>query len=208
MRFYYLNIRLATVILLCLFSFFCICGCHQINQYKDDDKNLIYYDIESIKQPSSMSCWATVYTMMFSWKHGESMDIEQAISKLGEPWMSYYKSDTGLPGGQETEFANSAGLKKEPPANYSLDGFLKMLKNHGPLWIATGDGIMSHARLMIGASGDKSYQNTKFTFIDPQTGEYNQQQALKFFEDFEKEARFIVNNKRSTISLRWQIIHW
>jgi hypothetical protein len=174
----------------------------------NDQSVIAYYEIKAIKQPSSMSCWATVYTMMLSWKNNTTLTLDSAVDRLGNPWKTYFYNDDGLPLGQERLFVSTAGLREEPPANYSIQGFINMLKNYGPLWIVTGNGISSHARLLIGINGDGSYENSKFSFINPQTGKIETQDALDFFREFELEARFVIDRRLDDIPFRWQIIHW
>ncbi len=174
----------------------------------NDQSVIAYYEIKAIKQPSSMSCWATVYAMMLSWKNNTTLTLDSAVERLGNPWKTYFDNDDGLPLGQERLFVSTAGLREEPPANYSIQGFINMLKNYGPLWIVTGNGISSHARLMIGIKGDGSYENSKFSFINPQTGKIETQDALDFFREFELEARFVIDRRLDDIPFRWQIIHW
>lgn len=36
-----------------------------------------------IAQPSSMVCWATVFTMMLSWRQGRSLQIRDAMAAVG-----------------------------------------------------------------------------------------------------------------------------
>ena len=54
----------------------------------------IPYQVPGIKtvlaQPSPMSCWATVYCMMRSWKDQTSYPIREAVLKVGTKWANYY----------------------------------------------------------------------------------------------------------------------
>ena len=54
----------------------------------------IPYQVPGIKtvlaQPSSMSCRATVYCMMRSWKDQMSYPIRDAVLKVGTKWADYY----------------------------------------------------------------------------------------------------------------------
>ena len=47
-------------------------------------------------QPTGMSCWATVTTMMMSWKQNQSLTIEAAMGALGSDFLKVFKDDTGL----------------------------------------------------------------------------------------------------------------
>lgn len=172
----------------------------------------IRLDVPVIAQPSPMSCWAAVYAMMKSWKAGKPVSIEAAIAELGAPFTTYLAEDRGLPGGQELAFVKAGGLRAIPPASYPLTMFRKLLRNSGPAWIITGDGITSHARLLIGIYGAEeaekmaTYEGTTMEFIDPALGIYVYEPALKFFDMFERETAFIVNNRYNALDLRWQVI--
>src|SRR5689334_18974774 len=52
--------------------------------------------VNPIRQPSSMVCWATVTTMMISWKRQQSLSIETAIGSVGSVYLTKYKNNQGL----------------------------------------------------------------------------------------------------------------
>lgn len=165
------------------------------------------YDVPAIKQSGPMNCWAATYAMLVSWKLRSATTERNAIQALGNPWLQHLVDGAGLPGGQELLFVQTAGLEAEPPANYTIEAIFEFLRTMGPLWIITGDGFSSHAQLMIGARGDKTYQGTHFIFIDPRDGKETQVAALQFFQDFEREAAVVVRSN-NRVNLRWQILHW
>ena len=149
-------------------------------------------EVYAMKQPKDLDCWITETTMMLYWKVGQELEIDTVASKLGEPWHSLYLTNGGLHFDQQDQYINLIGLRSEPPANYILEAYLDMMKSYGPLWITTGNGFSSHARLLIGIEGDGSYEQTEFIFIDPIKGKEVHQNALKFMHEFEKEA-FVAN---------------
>ncbi|TFF36318.1 papain-like cysteine protease family protein [Mucilaginibacter psychrotolerans] len=142
-----------------------------------------------IKQPTEMACWITVYTIMTNWKDGKSATVAQTADALGEPWLTYFKTDTGLPPDDEQKFMKQGGLKSEPPASYMLIAYADWLKQHGPVWIVTGGLRGRHARLLTGIDGDGTYDKTDFIFIDPATGTTVKENARKFFDKYEREAK-------------------
>lgn len=178
------------------------------------DETVVSFAVTPLQQSSTMSCWATVYTMMKSWKDKSLFPVPTMMTKLGTPWDDYYLKDTGLPAGKEKDFVKVAGLKTELPANYTIKSYVEMLKEHGPLWIITGDGISSHARLLVGiygnsnAPGIKAYEETIFEFIDPLFGVYRYESGQEFSQKFESEARWLVDGKFDDVELRYQILHW
>ena len=82
------------------------------------------------------------------------------------------------------------------------------------LWITLGDGLNSHALLLVGVYGTSAQETTAayntavFEFIDPMTGSYTYRPADEFMSEFEREAAIVVNDATDDIDLRWQIIHW
>jgi Papain-like cysteine protease AvrRpt2 len=101
-----------------------------------------------------------------------------------------------------------------PPASYPLATFRKLLRNSGPVWIITGDGITPHARLLVGIYGADeaekraTYEGTTMEFIDPASGTYVYEPALEFCDMFERETAFIVDNRCDSLDLRWQVISY
>ena len=75
-----------------------------------------------LAQPSGNACWATVYTMLVSWRRQQSLSIDTALVAVGQKWLDLYKADTGLPGSDKAAFLTAAGMVAEPPQSYSLEG--------------------------------------------------------------------------------------
>ena len=175
-------------------------------------ETVIALPVEPIRQTSPMGCWATVCAMMWSWKTGEPTTPAQAVASLGTPWDDFYLEDAGLPPGQERAFADASGMSTLPPANYTIDAWVEMLTTHGPLWIVTGDGISSHARLLVGLYGNvkgegiAAYEESVFEFIDPLTGTFEYESGLDFSLNFEQEARWLIDGKFDDIELRHQVL--
>ena len=186
----------------------------QVRRSFSSEHNFISFDVSPLKQSSSMACWATVYTMMKSWKDQKQWTVARALAELDPQYLDFYVQDSGLPGGSELNFIRDVGMRAQPPANYSLTGFREMLTVSGPLWITLGDGINSHALLLVGIYGTsgeetlEAYRAATFEFIDPLTGTFIYRPALDFMQEFEREAAVIVNASADGIPLRWQILHW
>ncbi|WP_430405231.1 papain-like cysteine protease family protein [Fluviicola sp.] len=162
--------------------------------------------IPKLKQEKSMDCWITVTTMMFSWKEDTIYSVKEFSNCIGFPWIDYYENNTGLTFEEQDNFISQIGMKSEPPANYTLEAYIDLLKLYGPLWITTGDGFSAHARLLYSITGDGSYDKSRFTFIDPASGKIVSQSAMDFFKEFEEEA--IIANEESWERLRIQIYHF
>jgi Papain-like cysteine protease AvrRpt2 len=165
-----------------------------------------------LKQKNDMACWITVATMMLCWRDTADYSVDSLAVKLGDPWKLYYELNTGLPAKMQGAFVKAIGLKAEPPANYLLLAYIKLLKDYGPLWIITGDEFGAHARMLYGIEGDGSYDNSSFLFIDPFKGKTVKENSLVFFKEFEEEARVAnrqeAEKKGSWPDLRIQIYHF
>lgn len=161
-----------------------------------------------IKQVSDKTCWAAVWAMLLSWREGRQLSIEEAVKRLGPEWLDHLKRDEGLAAQTFTEqaFLSTSGLESKPPANYLPSVYVDLLASHGPLWINTGDGILNHAMLLVSAQTRRD-QRIDFRFADPQSGEFVTKSDATFFADFEREARFIVEQKL-TWDFRFQIFYW
>ena len=174
-------------------------------------KTLAIHQVEPLKQTTVMGCWATVYTMMKSWKDDRVWTVGNAVADLGDDYVEYYVHDRGLPGGFEYRFVSDAGMIAKSPASYPLSFYAEILRDYGPIWITIGDGIRSHALLLVGIYGssvddtEKSYEDAIFEFIDPAAGVFIYEDTLDFLlEKYENEVLIIQDLEL----LRPQIFHW
>ncbi len=76
-----------------------------------------------IAQPSPMSDWATVYTMMLSWKNHRSLEIRRSVAAVAERCGRYYDASVpphprGLPASECGPFLRAARMSHEPMVNY------------------------------------------------------------------------------------------
>lgn len=179
-----------------------------------NETTIISLEVKPIRQTSPMGCWATAFAMMKSWQSEKLQTPAEVVTDLGSPWDDYYLNDSGLPPGKEQDFAKAVGMNTMPPANYTIQAWVEMLNSHGPLWIVTGDGISSHARVLVGiygnafAEGRTAYEETIFEFIDPLFGLFVYESGLDFSLNFEREARWLVDGKLDDIELRDQILYF
>ena len=134
-----------------------------------------------VRQPSTMACWAAMFTMMYSWKNQVSISIENAVETLGEPYISVYRNNTGLPIEANRRLAETAGMRAEPLYNPSITGWLQLLKTHGLLWTSYGwqvfgpDGFTEtragrHIVIFYGMYGDGTANGTHIRYVDPSDG--------------------------------------
>lgn len=158
-----------------------------------------------LAQPSGMACWATVFTMLKSWRVQQQKNIEQALATVGQRWVDIYKADTGLLGDDKPEFLAAAGLHPQPPQSYSVQGWENLLRNYGPIWVTTdedpGQRAAIHARIITGIHGDGTPENTKFKIVDPAGGRRYEESIAVFVPKYEEEVR-------RTGYMRVQVVHW
>lgn len=162
--------------------------------------------VPQLRQPSSMTCWATVTTMMTSWRDSASMTIERALGLAGQQWVDKFGRNEGLSSAEKAPFLAAAGLVAEPPMSYSLEGWERLLRTYGPLWVTTdeqpGAGFAIHARVIAGMHGDGTPGGTYFDIVDPGTGTEYTERFADFLTKYEEEA---LDPNRP---LRIQVVHW
>lgn len=138
---------------------------------------------QPIAQPSSMACWATVGTMMKSWRQQVSLTIETAMEQCGNrgplappgdkarTYLQLFQANTGLPANEHAHFAQACGFVLGPAASFTIDGWLRMLQSHGPLAVVEVSGPSSvHVRVVRGMLGDGAVDTTKMIIDDPDGG--------------------------------------
>jgi hypothetical protein len=146
-----------------------------ISPSKEDHTVAISYQVPglvpAVAQPNTMACWATVYTMMRSWKDQMDYDIATAVAKVGTKWSNYFTANNGLPPAEFGPFLSAAGMAHEPMVNLGVDGYLTLLKAHGPIWVGTlnaiGPGAGLHSRIIEAMNGDGSVGGTNLSIVDP-----------------------------------------
>lgn len=158
-----------------------------------------------VAQPSHMTCWAAVATMLLSWRDGTSYGIRDAVGSNDPTWAAKFDAGSGLRPAEKEPFLSAMGLVAEPPMNYSVEGLYELLVDHGPLWLTTDEntasGFSIHARVLVGMSGDGTIENTTLTLIDPNGGRVVRESFETFAEKFEEEAI-------DAGVFRIQVVHW
>lgn len=140
----------------------------------------ISYPVPKLKQPTTMSCWATAIAMMVSWKKHMSIAPESIAEVLG--YTKEFKSGGLHP--EDTKVFRAWGMKWEPPMCYSVQGFADLMKRHGPMWVA-GNPKAPHVRVLIAMKGDGTPDKTNFTINDPAGGRRYKQSFKKVMGNME-----------------------
>ncbi|MBW2690698.1 MAG: hypothetical protein JRC99_12295, partial [Deltaproteobacteria bacterium] len=145
-----------------------------------------------IAQPSNMTCWATVATMMTSWKDKVSYTIETAMDKAGATYRTMFDANQGLPAADHEAFATACGMSGEPPMCYTVSGLRGLIEDHGPI-IAVADEAPGalwaiHARVVRGIYGDGTVDGTFLRINDPAGGRQYTESFRAFSKKYEEVA--------------------
>ncbi len=163
--------------------------------------------VDVLAQPSSMVCWATVTTMMISWRDQMSMPIETALSGVGPTYVAKFRANSGLSAAEKGPFLAAAGLEAEPPMSFTMEAWEDLLRNYGPLWVTTdenvGPGFSIHARIIRGMHGDGTAEGTEFDVVDPAGGREYRERVTVFLHKYEE-----VVGAAGSGPLFLQVVHW
>lgn len=145
-----------------------------------------------IAQPSNMTCWATVATMMLSWDDKVSYSIETAMDKAGATYRALFDANKGLPAADHEAFATACDMKGEPPMCYTVSGLRELIESHGPLIVVTdekpGPNWAIHARVIRGIYGDGTVDGTFLRINDPAGGRQYTESFRAFAKKYEEVA--------------------
>jgi Papain-like cysteine protease AvrRpt2 len=112
-----------------------------------------------MQQRHEFDCWATVLTMLESWKDQHSHSTEEIMRSFGTYYLNLYnKSSTqGIGIEDEVRLYQLAGLEIERQLDPSIKGWQAYLADFGPLSITIDArppyGGTVHALLIVGIQG-------------------------------------------------------
>ncbi|MGE3806941.1 MAG: peptidoglycan-binding protein, partial [Gemmataceae bacterium] len=159
------------------------------------------YDVPGIRdlfaQPTDNSCWATVYTMMISWRRQMSfVSIRAAIAAIDPTttkWVDFFDNDTGLPASEGRNFEFATRLVREPRMNLTIRGWVDMMRRHGLLWVShafrQGRNLFVHDRILEGMHGNGEPDGTFMKVMDPDGGRRYSEPFRVFLRKFELQAQ-------------------
>lgn len=159
-----------------------------------------------IGQPTVMTCWATTYTMMRSWREGKKFEIVEALEKPGKQYVELFKKDRALLPGQFLDFWTRGGLTVRGNAMFFPDYiWYDFLKKHGLLAVGTSSALPSvgglHLRIMEGLNC-RGVPSDYYQFIDPAWGGMKYQERAFVFESKYNLAMTIGPGAH------WQVAHY
>jgi len=150
--------------------------------------------LEPLAQRTPRTCWATVITMMYSWRHQQSIDPGAVLATAGSQYVDMYNQDRVLDATAAGFLYQALGLVPITSFNPTIEGWESLLRKYGPLYVDVGYGTSAttHAIIVTGISGDGSAGGTSVTYVDPIGG----RTVIRKFSEFlsEYEAPGAVNN--------------
>lgn len=158
-----------------------------------------------LQQTTSNLSWATVATMMASWRDRQSWTVDGYIGSLGGPWAAQLAKNESLSSAEAPQFLATMGLQIESTsANFTAERWESMLRDWGPIWVTADPGSAPdvqgvHAHIVVGIHGP-SDGNPTVDIIDPGIGREVQMPMAEFVARYEQLAR--------TPSAGMQIRHW
>ena len=152
-----------------------------------------------IAQDGPMTCWATVYTMMISWKRSFMMGIRESVAEVDNKYALFYDAGLrtvpnppgpqGLPSNEFGPFLRAAHMTHEPMANLPPAQWERLMRSHGLLWIGTlnvlGPGGGLHSRIIEAVDGNGGSTDTFFSIIDPDGGRQYRERFDVFLAKYE-----------------------
>lgn len=181
----------------------------RLNDYDQKPATPLMYLVPGKKtvigQPTMTSCWATVYTMMRSWREGKAFAIEEALEKPGAQYVALYKSGGSLPPGAMRDFWTRGGLTVRGNAFFADYIWYDFLKQHGLLAVGSANVLSPaaglHLRILEGMNVTGPVTGWYF-IIDPAWG------GKQYGEPaFDFEAKY---NLAMTVGpgAHWQVAHY
>jgi len=169
--------------------------------------------LRPLKQPSTNTCWATVATILFSWKNDKEAAIEDVMAVAGQEFLDLFNTNEGLKGSDKPRFLQALGLVAEPPMSFSVQGFERLLRAHGPLWITAdedpSEDFSVHARVLIGLRGDGTPDNTDAIFFDPDPAPGKDVRGSETVAALQEKMRQLaIGDSSGGGSFRAQVVHF
>lgn len=158
-----------------------------------------------LQQTTSNLCWATVATMMASWRDRQSRTVDGYIGSLGGPWAAKLPANEVLTPAEAPQFLATMGLQIESTqANFTAERWESMLRDWGPIWVtadpSSAPGAQGyHAYIVVGIHGPSDGDPT-VDVIDPGIGREVQMPLSELVARYEQLAR--------TQFAGMQIRHW
>lgn len=135
--------------------------------------------------------------MLASWKDGKQYQIQEVLKRAGPHYLEVFHAEQGLDASDKVRFLRAMGLRSEAPQSFTVEGWLSLLKNKGPLWVTTQlrrdkreeEKFSIHARILIGLYEEPGEDGLYARVIDPENGQQYNEKFVDFFRRYENVAR-------------------
>jgi hypothetical protein len=131
--------------------------------------------VPALAQPTDLTCWATVTTMMVSWYDNTAYTIAQIMDQAGLEYRAKFDNNQGLSSSGKGDFLDTLGLYGEPATHYTAASLFPLMQIYGPLWITTVEApseiFAIRACVLSGMCGDGSLENTFLQVNNPADGQ-------------------------------------
>jgi hypothetical protein len=163
--------------------------------------------VPKLKQKNTMACWATVAAMMVNWKKRQTLSVDDILTPLGSKYINMFTNNAGLMAQDKIEFINLLGMIGEGQASYSVEKFVDLVNNYGPIWLTVDSNkaegkISTHAKLLTKIIKTSSSEVT-FIYINPSTGTEETEPFADFVKAYEQ---MVTDNKSDDMFI--QIVHF
>ena len=154
-----------------------------------------------VAQPSPMTCWAAVMTMMWSWKNKTSLPIRDALGTIGAKYVAMFDAGNGLDDQTARTLYNDARLEVSEGFNPTIEGWESFLRKYGPLYVDVGLAASNntHAVIVTGISGDGTAAGTSISYINPDGGRTETVPFAAFNAKYELPG---------AVKWAYPIVHW
>lgn len=158
--------------------------------------------VAEIRQPSSRTCWAAVMTTMLSWRNNRSQSIRDTLSAIGQRYVQLFDAGQALDTATAGQLYNDAGLVQLNGFNPTIEGWVGLLRQFGPLYVDVGYSgtTMTHAIIVTGLYGDGTPAGTNITYLDPAEGKIITTNFRNFLSHYEADSAVNV--------WPYAIVHW
>lgn len=158
------------------------------------------YDVPGLvpvmAQDGPMTCWATVYAMMLSWRKSTVFAPRDAVGQVAPRYATLYdaglttqSSPRGLPSAEWLPFLRAAKMNFQPLKNLTIDAWLELLQTYGILWVGSlyslSQGAGLHSRIIVSMIKGDDASDTKFGIIDPAYGRKYMEPFTTFLAKYE-----------------------
>ncbi len=122
----------------------------------------LWHEVPLVPQVTGMSCWAAAAAMLIGWRDSIAVDPGEVARAAGR-WEEY---SAGLEPKDVGSFARTWGLLMAPTAPLDAARLLRLLSEHGPLWVGEASPGL-HVVVVTGMVGDGTDDGSQLRIADP-----------------------------------------